>query len=654
MLSYVCRYFTVVDDIWDISVWKMIRCALVETNKGCKIITTTRILNVAKQIGGSYKLKSLSLESSRILFYRRICGNDHKNRLDVELVQVSDKILKKCAGVPLAIITMASLLASKGRNKMEWYEVYNSIGAGIENSLDVESMRKILLLSYYYMPSYLRTCFLYLSVFPEDCRIDKDRLIWMWIAEGFIKYEKQGESLFKLGVSYFNELINKSMIQPLYDQRYNATIDSCRVHDMILDLICSLSSEENFVTILNDACHTSPSKRVRRLSLQSNNVDPDMDRVTMNLQQVRSVVAFPSATNLLPTFQSFRVLRVLDLESCGLSQGCSASLKYLGNLFHLRFLGLRLSNVSKLPEELGNLRFLQTLSISEWNHGVCSLPTAIVQLRNLVCLRIIRGYEYAPKLIGSLTSLEELSSFYIYTSTDIEELVHLVQLREVWIGLQDVRNDSLEKSLVECLNRLQKIQVLGIVGQYGGWSLDGWVGSPNLRRLELQGCRFTALPTWMNPSFLSDLHFLRINVEEIRQEDLETLGKLPTLGFLRLDVRGWTNLGTPARYTIGACSFPCLVECKLYGLDRPLMFREGAMPRLRTLKFILPARAVMTEIAASDSGFDLSLRNLASLKFVAVYFGLAPASMEERDQVEAYLKDQAEMHPNHPTLNIYQ
>lgn len=253
-----------------------------------------------------------------------------------------------------------------------------------------------------------------------------------------------------------------------------------------------------------------------------------------------------------------------------------------------------------------------------WNHRVCYLPTTIVQLRNLICLRIIRRYENAPKLIGSLTSLEELSSFYIYTSTDIDELGHLVQLREVWIGLQEVRNDSLEKSLVECLNKLQKIQVLGIVGQYGGWSLDAWVGSPNLRRLELRGCWFTALPTWMNPSFLLDLYFLRIDVEEFQQEDLETLGMLPALGYLRLNVMGRNNLGTPARYTIGACSFPCLVECKLYGLDRFLMFQEGAMPRLRSLKL-----------------------------------GFPPVSTEERDQVEAYMKDQAELHPNRPNIRAW-
>ncbi|KAG2481426.1 hypothetical protein PVAP13_J002528 [Panicum virgatum] len=175
------------DDIWDISVWKMIICALPDNDTGYIIIITTRISDVAEQAGGAYKLKPLSLNNSRKLLYRRIFGIENKdNNIDIEkcpdqeLAEVSNKILNKCGGVPLAIITLSSLLACKARNKLEWYEVYNSVGTGIENNMDVKNMRKFLSFSYYELPCHLRTCLLYLSMFPKDFNIGMDRLIRMW------------------------------------------------------------------------------------------------------------------------------------------------------------------------------------------------------------------------------------------------------------------------------------------------------------------------------------------------------------------------------------------------------------------------------------------------------------------------------------------
>jgi len=97
------------------------RCALPDNNGRYRIITTTRNVNVAEEVGGAYELKPLCLQDSRILLYKRIFHNEDKDKCpDEQLAEVSDRILKKCAGVPLAIITIASLLASKGGMILEW------------------------------------------------------------------------------------------------------------------------------------------------------------------------------------------------------------------------------------------------------------------------------------------------------------------------------------------------------------------------------------------------------------------------------------------------------------------------------------------------------------------------------------------------------
>jgi hypothetical protein len=53
-----------------------------------------------------------------------------------------------------------------------------------------------------------------------------------WIAEGFIPQER-GRSHREVAESYFYELINRNMIQPL-DIGVDGKASGCRVHDMLL------------------------------------------------------------------------------------------------------------------------------------------------------------------------------------------------------------------------------------------------------------------------------------------------------------------------------------------------------------------------------------------------------------------------------------
>jgi hypothetical protein len=157
---------------------------------------------------------------------------DRKDGCPPSLVEVAGKIIKKCGGVPLAIITTASLLASKPMCLEEWEKVNKSIGSGLGNSLHVDKMRKILGLSYNDLPFHLKTCLLSLSKYPEDHLIRKDVLVWSWIAEGFIKQETQGpggQSLQEIAESYFNDLINRSLIQPAQKSTFFLETGRCNI-----------------------------------------------------------------------------------------------------------------------------------------------------------------------------------------------------------------------------------------------------------------------------------------------------------------------------------------------------------------------------------------------------------------------------------------
>jgi hypothetical protein len=333
---------------------------------------------------------------------------------------------------------------------------------------------------------------------------------------------------------------------------------------MVLDLICSLSSEENFVAIQNNVGNSSAVEKVRRLSLQNGKIGHGKPKATLSIEDVRSVIVFPSSTDHIPTLENFRVLRVLDLGGCDLSQGYR--LKFLGNLLHLWYLGLKHTKIYELPEEI--VQLLQILDIED--NPIDCLPSSVISLTKLKCLHINEETR-APKGVGRLTALEELSYLGIHDdSMDIvEELGHLAELRVLGTEILSKINredNRLDKSLVECLNKLHKTQNLFILIKSGECNLDGWVVAPqHLRRLELHPCcLFSALPGWVNPSLLGDLSVLQIRVKGLQQEDLEILGRLPALCSLHLWV-DHEDLGIHGAFVVGACSFACLVICSLWG-----------------------------------------------------------------------------------------
>lgn len=430
------RYLIVIDDIWDKTVWKIIKLALIENEYGSRVLATTRNLDIAKEVGHLYQLESLSVADSRQLFYQRIYGTKEKCP-PKHLAQISMSILKKCGGIPLAIITIASLLASKEDNKNKheyWSMVYESMGSGLQNSHDdLKNMRRILSVSYHDLPPHLKTCLLYLSLYPEDYEIKTAILIWKWVGEGFVKKE-HGKNLYKVGQDYFDELINKSLLQAVDIDRKNK-VTSCRVHDMVLDLISSLSNDENFLTRLGGQQLLSVPSKVRRLSLQTSKKEVNQLPIE-SLSHVRSLTVANSGFSLLPTLSGFPVLRALDLSGC--NQVDDHHFKDICNLFHLRYLNLCNTSISKISKEIENLRFLEVLEMSDTPIKE-ELPSTFVRLTQLVFLGMPKGIICAVRrLIPSLSSLSFLSiTVETLEEEDLQVLGSLPSLSALYIWVKE-------------------------------------------------------------------------------------------------------------------------------------------------------------------------------------------------------------------------
>jgi disease resistance protein RPM1 len=592
-------------------------------------------------------MEPLCYESSKILFYTRVFGSEDKCPKDFS--EVSEKILKKCGGVPLAIITTSSLLANKLGNIKEWNMLYESIGFGLGSNHDMDNMRRILSLSYYDLPSHLKTCLLYLSTFPEDYEIEKNRLIWRWIAEDFVQQEEGSKSLFELGESYFNELLNRSLIQ-VANTLFDGTPYSCRVHDMVLELICSLSREQSFITIvLGDGKESTPCShsKVRRLSVR-NSTWPSME-----ISKLRSLSLFSTVVDsLMRSVSSCLLLRVLDLESCNLKD--HPNVKFVGNLLHLRFLSLVDTRYAgELPVEIGRLQFLQTLHLT--GTKIEELPSSIVGLRQLMSLSVHESTRL-PNGLRRLQSLEQLSVARVDSADVAEELGHMKQLRGLIVNLESDNGDGLDKSLctalVVSIGKLHKIKHLfvdtdGVVADLDGSAV---VSLGNLRYMGLK--KISMLPAWINPESLGHLSLLHITVAQLRREDILVLGMLPALRDLEVEVSGDRIQKHERSFVVSPGAFPVMVTCELSGNFAmvPSMFPRGAMPRLETLEF----RIQLEDFSQGEFTVDdLAMGHLPSLqRVVARLYGEWKVSGEVIRKVEEKLRREAEVHPNNPSIHV--
>jgi Leucine-rich repeat (LRR) protein len=607
------RYIVILDDVWDKLAWKHVKCALVENFCSSRIITTTRIHDVAvsccSEVDGTvYKLQNLSYYDSKKIFYKRIFG--FEDNFHPELQEMSDKILKKCGGVPLAINTIASILANSSRNIKQWHDVYNSIGSGLEKSQILGNMRNILSISYYGLPSHLKACLLYLSMYPEDYSILGDQLIRRWISEGFVQGEDVVTS-YEIGEKYFTELINRSLIEPDHIDPHGKVL-SCQLHDMVLDLLTSLSCEENFITALHDRKSTNVPKTIRRLSVQTS-TDGHAILKASNLSHVRSLIVFPRAANLLPPLSSFYVLRVLDFEGCHNLE--SYQIDGVATLFHLRSLILKDTNIESLPKEIGKLGYLQTLDLR--NTNISELPSTVVQLSQLLRLYIDRSV-IVPAGFEGMKSLQALSHIGICKSPSTKELGCLTELRILHISISGVWYASNEKSLMDSLCNLKRLHELCIVGGV-----------------------ISKLPRWIKSRFLC-LGSLDLKLGQLLQEDLQNLGALSCLYDLSLTVVGTGS----QRLVVGTDQkgFQSLVKFSFSCNTMRLIFTQQAMPRLEYLELVFRIQ--------ETRAFNVGLENLPSLKYVRTRIDCMGCRGNVVEHVDAAIRKAACANSNHPRLDV--
>nr|UBY07555.1 NBS-LRR disease resistance protein [Dasypyrum villosum] len=621
------RYLVIIDDLWSTQVWNTIKCAFPENDCCSRIITTTRIVDVANSccLGTDdrvYAMEPLSDVNSRRLFFKRIFGSD--GCCPDMLKEVSNEILKKCGGLPLAIISMSSLLANRPAMKEEWEKVKRSIGSALENNQSLDGMNSILSLSYNDLPPNLKTCLLYLSLFPEDYEIERERLVRRWIAEGFI-LEQREQSQQEVAEDYFYQLINKSMVQPV-DIGYDGKARACRVHDMVLEIIISKAVEENFVTVVGRGQTSLKSQHgfIRRLSIQ--NIDQDMASTLANedLSHVRSLTVTSSGCmKHVPSLNEFEALRVLDFEGIQDLEGYDMS--NIDKLFHLKYLSFRDTNMWKVPPRVVLLYDLEVLDLR--GIYIQDLPAGIVCLSKIQYLPTQTFCE-VPHGISNMRNLRVAPNFDITKSSldALEELGSLTRLNELGFSLDSGHmKRSYQEMLLSSLCKLGSCKLQSVcIFHSSVWDhdgsinfLDSWSPPPSsLQSFLLDGViYFASVPKWISPA-LTSLSSLQMNLVELREEGLHTLGELPSLVVLYLSLR------KGPRKKLAIIGFPSLKKFGLCGKEGAyITFMKGSMAKLEDLTL----------------SYDVSLERVSY-------------AIRSKSAV-AVIENEAAAHPNHPEVD---
>ncbi|KAG6671294.1 hypothetical protein I3843_Q002200 [Carya illinoinensis] len=451
--------------------------------QGSRIIVTTRDLGVASK---------LQEEDCWELFARH-AFHDANSNMNSEFEALGRQIL------------IGALLRDKD-DVTEWNKVLNS---------EIWSFYKDL-------PSYIKRCFAYCSIFPKDYAFKKDQLILLWMAEGLL-----------------GEIENQTM------EEVDET--SFEMHDLINDLAKFVSGEFTLRLEVDSRSHRNVDK-TRHVSY-----------AIEFRENFKKFEALQEATQLHCYYSTKKLLRdLLPMLSC-------LRVLSLSNYPHTWELPELIGKVTqRLPDSLCKLYNLQTLKLSDCQH-LETLPRDMqklimempIHMGKLKCLQTLTKFVLA-NLRGALSILDLEN---VESSTDAQGacLGNKMDLKELKLNWKASSITEISESQRDVLNGLQphrNLKSLTING-YMGESFPNWVGDhsfPYVTSIHLENCKYCCslpalgqLPSLQNLSIVRFDGIVAVGEEFYRSpgsSSIKLFGALKVLKFEgMLNWEKWSSFG---------------------------------------------------------------------------------------------------------------
>nr|XP_025877353.1 disease resistance protein RGA5-like isoform X3 [Oryza sativa Japonica Group] len=630
-------YLIIIEDLWATSTWDIIKHALPDANSCSRILTTTEFEDLALQSCGYdseyiFKMKPLGKDDSRNLFFSTVFGS--RSSCPEKLSEVSHDIVRKCGGLPLAVVTIASLLSSQLEKQERWNYINKSLGYSLMTNPNLEGMKQLLNFCYNNLPQHLKACILCLSMYQEGNIIWKDDLVNQWIAEGFI-FAIEGHVKEEISRVYFDELVGRNIIQPVHINNNDHSQAATRCAD-----------------------------KVRRLSMHFGNIEDATPPTNIRLSQVRTL-AFWGVLKCMSFITGFQLLKVLTLHFWGDEDSISSfDLTRISELVQLRYLKVTSNVTLKLPTKMQGLQYLETLKVDGNIDGV---PSDIIHLPGLLHLSL-PAKTNLPSGIVHMTSLRTLGYFDLSCNSaeNLLSLAELTNLRDVQLTYSAAHSDDLKNnmqclgSILEKLSNLKSITLAQPGSSYANTlhvdsatnmriSVAGWsiLSSPPalLQRIELLPCVcvFSSIPNWIGKH--GNLRILKIGIREITSNDVDVLGGLPALTVLSLYVHT-----KPIEMIIfDKEGFSILKYFKFRCSVAWMKFEAGAMPNLQKLRLGFDVHR-----ADQHDTIPVRIEHLSGVE--EIYAKIRVTSTADdlcRRFAESALTNAVTMHQGSPSVNIW-
>ncbi|XP_078150642.1 disease resistance protein RGA2-like [Carex rostrata] len=587
------RFLIILDDLRDITKlnWRELVSVLYNGEIGSVVVVTTQSTTIANTIRTvpEVTLELLQKESFLKLFeHYAFAGfkigeskmHPSKQQEVYNMKPIGKKIAEKLNGLPLAGEVIGTLL-NKNLERKFWEDILECEWWDIEDAH--KNIIPSISIGYNYLDPELKQCFVFCSIFPKQYVFDREILVQMWIAHGFIqpdvvdtgRLDRGQTRLEDIGREWFDKLIDRSFFQPtLCDGKYV-------MHDLVRDLAIAVSS--------NEFCFVKSHDNHLPLLARHMGIDCDnsaVEREFQNSTRLRTVILFGNWTNcsaksISNIFAKYNGLRLLDLSYILLET--NEPVNVACQLSHLRFVDLSFTGIKLIPDEFCALYHLEVLDVRGCNFD--KLPEGMNQLVNMRHLHASANTISLISCVGKLTKLQGLKEFRVERSKGhmISELRDMNEISGHLL-LTNLQNVSSEEEAVKCqLDKKKYLKSLELrfeCSELGNIISDSHC--PYFQKEEYSE-RANIISDSHCPYFQKEEYSERAPTTEVKMEVLNALKPSPSLEILKVggckckSFPGWVFLPHP-----GLCNLK-VIHVYRFWIERLPAF--GELPFLEVLSF---------------------------------------------------------------------